>query len=191
MQDGGGRRARQGVARNRSCRTWILFKISLSDWNPHAFQLVVPAKAGAQCLRGREHRWMMRRFPWRPLRAIGYADVRFGLLLARACFRRNDASWMCWRYRSGYLPVAGGFSLVLAFVASLLACGGLSGACRRPSHFSLLAHATAGSGGERRSRPEGRRAEPVPDLIRECPESREVTKRNGLFESADPTSLDA
>jgi hypothetical protein len=49
-------------------------------------------------------------------------------------------------------------SLVLAWVASLLACGVLSSACRRPSHFSLLAQ-------------------------------REVTKRNGLVESADPTSL--
>ena len=61
----------------------------------------------------------------------------------------------------------------VGLVARLLACGGLSDACRRPSSFSLLAHATAGSGGERRSRPEGRRAG--------CPESREVTKRNGLF----------
>jgi hypothetical protein len=45
-------------------------------------------------------------------------------------------------------------------IARWLACSGLSVACRRPSHFSLLAQ-------------------------------REVTKRNGLFESADPTSLGA
>jgi hypothetical protein len=62
-------------------------------------------------------------------------------------------------------------------VARLLTCGGLSLACRPASSFSLLAHATAGSGGERRSRPEGRRAG--------CPESREGTKRNGL--SSPPT----
>jgi hypothetical protein len=70
-------------------------------------------------------------------------------------------------------------------IARLLACGGLSNACRRPSHLSLLAHATAWSGSEQRSWPEGRRAEPVPDLIRECPESRKVTQRNGL--SSPPT----
>ena len=66
----------------------------------------------------------------------------------------------------------------LAF-ATWLACGGLSAAFRRPSYFSLLAHATARSGGERRSRPAGRRAG--------CPESREVTKRNGLVQSAGTT----
>jgi hypothetical protein len=48
----------------------------------------------------------------------------------------------------------------LDVVAGLLVCGGHSSACRRPSHFSLLAQ-------------------------------REVTKRNGLLESADPTSLGA
>jgi hypothetical protein len=65
-------------------------------------------------------------------------------------------------------------------VARLLTCGGLSLACRPASSFSLLAHATAGSGGERRSRPEGRRAG--------CPESREGTKRNGLW---SPPTLQA
>ena len=44
------------------------------------------------------------------------------------------------------------------------------------------------SGGEQRSWPEGRRAEPVPDLIRECPESSKVAQRNGLVQSADLTS---
>jgi hypothetical protein len=76
----------------------------------------------------------------------------------------------------------------IGLVARLFACGGLSDASRRPSDFSLRAHATAGSGGERRSRPEGRRAEPVPDSIRECPESREVAKRNGLW---SPPTLQA
>jgi hypothetical protein len=68
----------------------------------------------------------------------------------------------------------------IGWVARLLACGGLSDACRRPSSFSLLAHATAGSGGERRSRPEGRRAG--------GPQSREGTKRNGLW---SPPTLQA
>jgi hypothetical protein len=47
---------------------------------------------------------------------------------------------------------------MVGLVARLLACGGLSDACRRPSYFSLLAQ-------------------------------REVAKRNGLIEPADPTSL--
>jgi hypothetical protein len=86
-----------------------------------------------------------------------------------------------------------GLAFGVGVVARLLTCdrrespwdGGLSDAWRRPSPFSLRAHATARSGGERRSRPEGRRAEPVPDSIRERPESREGTKRNGL--SSPPT----
>jgi hypothetical protein len=42
-----------------------------------------------------------------------------------------------------------------------------------PELLLFAGHATAGSGGERRSRPEGRRVG--------CPESREVAKRNGLW----------
>jgi hypothetical protein len=46
--------------------------------------------------------WMMRRFPRRPLRVIGYADVRYGFLPARACFRRNDEKERTLAYAAGW-----------------------------------------------------------------------------------------
>lgn len=95
-----------------------------------------------------------------------------------SCFASVDKSPLPFGERA---RVRGGCSRQPFTFATWLACGGLSIACRRPSPFSLLAHATAWSGDERRSRPEGRRAG--------CPESREVSKRNGLAQSAGITSL--
>jgi hypothetical protein len=60
--------------------------------------LVIPAKAGIQLLvlhfpreKKQQRHWITRRVPRLALRAIRFANVRFGILPSQSGLRRNDA----------------------------------------------------------------------------------------------------